>query len=283
MKLAAGQTESRDIDHFGWDELVAHKRKLSNDLKTITDNIIDMDKNQIHVLASDIRELRASLDALAERQRQIRSEVEKHNASLLSVSEKISQSKNFLSVMETRAPTETENELNKLIAESQALIDGKSYKNDREKNETLSKIKEASMKLEAIKAIRVIKDQFSKLSQESSLISKSILELERERDDARIKAGELNSELDRLFDRKRKLAADRESLIADYDRIAKEFEVVNVRLDAMAEMRRKQRQEYGHGLPSDALFKIRETAKKKLEAGGKLSFEELKLLYDEKE
>ena len=45
----------------------------------------------------------------------------------------------------------------------------------------------------------------------------------------------------------------------------------------MSEMREKQRQEYGHGLPSDALFKVKETAKKKLESGSKLSFDELKL------
>jgi uncharacterized coiled-coil DUF342 family protein len=50
----------------------------------------------------------------------------------------------------------------------------------------------------------------------------------------------------------------------------------------MAEMRQKQRQEYGHGVPNDALFRVKETAKKKLESGSKLTFEELKLLYSEK-
>ncbi len=51
----------------------------------------------------------------------------------------------------------------------------------------------------------------------------------------------------------------------------------------MSEMRKKQREEYGYDLPSDALFKVREEARKKLEAGSKLSFEELKLLYGEKD
>ena len=37
-----------------------------------------------------------------------------------------------------------------------------------------------------------------------------------------------------------------------------------------------------HG-PSDALFKVKETARKKLESGSKLSFDELKLLYSEKD
>jgi uncharacterized coiled-coil DUF342 family protein len=92
-----------------------------------------------------------------------------------------------------------------------------------------------------------------------------------------------NSTLDRLYDKKRKLGADRESALAEYDKIAREFDQINMRLDSMSEMRRKQRDEYGHGLPSDALFKVKETARKKLESGGKLSFEELKLLYGEKD
>jgi uncharacterized coiled-coil DUF342 family protein len=50
----------------------------------------------------------------------------------------------------------------------------------------------------------------------------------------------------------------------------------------MSEMRQRQRQEYGYGLPDDALFRVKETAKKKLQSGSKLTFEELKLLYSEK-
>ncbi len=54
-------------------------------------------------------------------------------------------------------------------------------------------------------------------------------------------------------------------------------------LDAMSEMRRKQRKEYGYLLQSDALFKVKEEAEKKLRSGSKLSLEELKLLYGEKD
>jgi uncharacterized coiled-coil DUF342 family protein len=68
----------------------------------------------------------------------------------------------------------------------------------------------------------------------------------------------------------------------EYDRIISQLDIVNARLNVMAEMRERQRQEYGRGLPNDALFKVKETAKKKLESGSKLSFDELKLLYGEK-
>jgi uncharacterized coiled-coil DUF342 family protein len=283
MKLAAEQGERRVAEGLGWDELVAQKRKLSNDLKTITERLVDIDKNKLHALAINIREKRAESDTANDLMRQIRNEIEKNNAELLSVSEKLSQSKNFLSIMEARLPTENEESLHKAIGDIQQLLDASKYTTDREKNDLMSRSKEASMKLEAIKATRIIRDQYAQLTQESTKISSKIAQLDLERDAIRTKLAELNASLDRLYDTKRSISAERESSLLEYDRTAREFDVVNARLDSMAEMRRKQREEYGHGLPSDALYKVKETARKKLEAGGKLTFEELKLLYGEKD
>jgi uncharacterized coiled-coil DUF342 family protein len=281
--LVEGREERTATDALGWDELVAQKRKLSNDLKGITDRLIDIDKNQLHALTAEIREQRSTLDSLNERLRQIRNDVEKNNAKLLEVSEKISQSKNFLSIMEARLPSESEESLQKLVQDSQALLNENKYRNDRAKNEIMSRSMEASMKLEAIKATKTIKEQFSQLHQESTKIGANILHLDSERDSIRSKLEEVNSTLDKLYESKRKLSAEREFSLAEYDRIVHEFDLINGRLDTMAEMRRKQREEYGHGLPNDALFKVKETARKKLESGGKLSFDELKLLYGEQE
>jgi uncharacterized coiled-coil DUF342 family protein len=223
------------------------------------------------------------MDRLKDRMREMDNEVEKNNANLLSISEKISQAKNFLSVMEARLPQESEESLQKIVQDNESLLGANDYRNDREKNEIMSKAKEASMKIEAIKATRTIRDQFSMLSLESTRISSLIQQLDVERNATRTRIGEANATLDRLYDEKRKLGADRESGLVEYDRIAREFDLINARLDSMSEMRRKQREEYGHGLPSDALFKVKETARKKLESGGKLTFEELKLLYGEKD
>ena len=137
------------------------------------------------------------------------------------------------------------------------------------------------MKVEAIKAVRTIRDQMSQLMQESTGIAGAIRQLDEERDSLRAKLAEINGELDKLFDAKRKLAPERDLHLGRYDEIAKQFDAINARLDAMSEMRKKQREEYGYGLPSDALFKVKEEARKKLESGSKLSFEELKLLYGE--
>jgi uncharacterized coiled-coil DUF342 family protein len=281
--LAAAETGSKDLESRGWDDLLAMKRKLSGELKEITDKIVDVDRSQFYSITSSIKEQRTMLDAHAKRLKQVRAEVEKRNAELLGISEKIAQSKNFLSMMETRLPSEKEEELQATVLSNQAFIDAKNYRNEREKNEMLSRIKEASMKIEAIKATRTIKEQLAQLNQESTNTANTIKQLDKERDSVRGKVAEINNVLDMLYHSKRKLAADRDSYLAQYDGIAKQFDAINARLDAMAKMRRKQREEYGYNLPNDALFRVKEMARKKLESGSKLSFEELKLLYGEKD
>jgi uncharacterized coiled-coil DUF342 family protein len=279
----SADTGSRGLESLRWDDLVALKRKLAVELKDLTDKIVGIDRNQFRAITDSIRAQRGALDIHTERLKQIRIEVEKRNAELLTVSDKISQSKNFLSMMEARLPSEKEEDLQAMVEKNQAILDAKDYRSEREKNEILSRVKEATMKMEAIKATRTIKEQFMQLNQESANISNAIRQLGEERDSLRAKISEINSKLDKLYDAKRKLAPERELYLGKYDEIAKQFDAINARLDAMSEMRKKQREEYGYGLPSDALFKVKEEARKKLESGSKLSFEELKLLYGEKD
>ena len=275
--------DNTGLKSLGWDELVVLKRKLAAELKELTGKILEIDKNQLRAITDSIREKKNVLDAHTERLKRLRSEVEKRNSELLTVSENISKSKNFLSVMEIRLPPEREEELQKIAQKNQALVDSKDYRSEREKSEILSRVKEASMKIEATKAIRTIKKQFSRLMEESGSINAAIRQLDEERDSLRTKISEINGTLDKLYDAKRKLAPERELHLSKYSHIAMELDAINERLDAMSEMRKKQREEYGYDLPSDTLFKLREEARKKLEAGSKLSFEELKLLYGEKD
>jgi uncharacterized coiled-coil DUF342 family protein len=268
---------------MGWDELVALKRKVASELKESTDKIVDIDRNKIHAITLNIREHKSAYDSAAERLKQARSEIDQHNADLLAVSEKMSQSKNFLSIMEARLPKESEENLQTVISKNQALIDNKEYKGEREKGEILSRIKDASMKIEAIRATRTIREQYAALEAESAKIGESIRALNAECDALRAKIAQEKLELDKLYDGKRALMAEREKCLAAYGEMAKRFEEINARLDEMSTMRKKQREEYGYNLPSDALFKVKEIARKKLESGSKLSFDELKLLYSEKD
>ncbi len=283
IKLSGTDIERPDLEALGWDELVARKRKLASELKTLTDRIVELDKNHSYKIGAEIRDQRSTLDGLSDRQKQLRGEIDSGNAALLAVSEKLSQSKNFLSLMEARLPAEKEEDLQETVKKNQALVDAKDYKSEREKNEIMSRVKDASMKQEAIKAVRTIREQMTLLTQESTNINSSIMKLNEERDSIRVRITEINGALDGLYDSKRKAAGERDSSITEYDGLAKQFDEINARLDVMAEMRRKQREEYGHGLPSDALFKAIETARKKLQSGEKLSFDELKLLYGEKD
>jgi uncharacterized coiled-coil DUF342 family protein len=273
----------KDLESLGWDDLVAQKRKLAGELKELTDKIIDIDKNKFRSIADTIREQRSSLEADTRRMKDIRSQIDKHNSDLLSVSEKLSQSKNFLSIMEARLPSENEEHLQFLVHKNEAIINAREYKSEHEKDEILSRIRDGAMKIEAIKATRTIRDQFSQLMGESANINNAIKQLNEEDNLLRSKIDKTNIALDELYDSKRKLASEHASYLTKYDLIAKQFDAINARLDAMSEMRRKQRKEYGYIVQNDALFKVKEEAKKKLRSGSKLSFEELKLLYGERD
>jgi uncharacterized coiled-coil DUF342 family protein len=273
----------KDFESLGWNDLVAKKRQLTNELKELSDKIIDIDRNQFRSIGNSIKEQRGLIDAQTERLKKIRFEVDSQNSELLSVSEKLSQSRNFLSMMEARLPPEKGEELQALVQKNQDIIDAKDYKSEREKNEILSRIKDATMKLEAIKATHTIREQFSQLTQKSANLNNTIKQLNDERNSLRSKISKINAVLDNLYDSKRKLTSEHQSYLTRYDSIAKQFDAINARLDSMSEMRRKQRKEYGYVDQSDALFKVKEEAKKKLQAGSKLSFDELKLLYGDKD
>ncbi|HEU0143781.1 MAG TPA: hypothetical protein VFQ47_03250 [Nitrososphaera sp.] len=273
----------KDLESLGWNDLVGQKRQLTGELKELSDKVIDIDRNQFRSVGNSIKEQRSLLDAHTERLKQIRSEVDGRNSQLSSVSEKLSQSRNFLSLMEARLPSEKEEDLQGIVRKNQDIIDAKDYKSEREKNEILSRIKDATMKLEATKATRTIREQFSQLNQESANINNAIKQLNEERNALRSKISEINVVLDNLYDSKRKLNSEHQSYLTRYDSIARQLDAINARLDSMSEMRRKQRKEYGYVQQSDALFKVKEEAKKKLQSGSKLSLEELKLLYGDKD
>ena len=271
-----------NLESLGWEELVALKRKLYSNIKELTTLIMDIERNQLRFVNENIYKEKNILNNLIQRSKQIRIEIQTNNSKLFSLSEKILQSKNFLGMMESRIPSEKEEDLVKILQFNQKLLDSKEYKNERQKNEILTLVKDALMKIEAIKAVKVIQDQLSGFRRESDNINKSLRILDEEQMSLQTQIVESNSILDKLFDSKRQLSSDHEKHLKEYNEALNKLDRVNARLNVMAEMRQKQRQEYGRGYPNDALFKVKEIAKKKLESGSKLTFEELKLLYSEK-
>ncbi len=161
----------------------------------------------------------------------------------------------------------------------QKTLDEKRYKSLREKNEILSSIKETQMKIEALKAVRTIKDQMREYDKESENLRNSLKSLDEEHQLLQRKISEINTVIGHLFDLKRQLPAEREIYLKEYNEHLLQLEKINGRLDYMASMRKRQREEYGNALPKDTLFKLKEEAKKKMDSGSKLSLEELKLLF----
>ncbi|HEX2068440.1 MAG TPA: hypothetical protein VHF08_07025 [Nitrososphaeraceae archaeon] len=273
------QNLSSRIENLGWDDLVNLKRRLSGRVKELSEKIIDIERNRFRSINNNIHVEKNNLNNLLERTKQIRYEVQSKNSQLLSISEKISQSKDFLSMMESRVSSDVEGNLFQSLDMLQKALDEKRYKSLREKNEILSSIKETQMKIEALKAVRVIKDQMREYDKESENLRNSLKLLDEEHRLSQQKISEVNNIIGHLFNLKRQLPAEREIYLKEYNEDLLQLEKINGRLDYMASMRKRQREEYGNALPKDTLFKLKEEAKKKMDSGSKLSLEELKLLF----
>ena len=275
------QNPVHDLESLNWDDLVSLKRSLLKLIKDLTDKIIEIEKNQFRLVNENIQQEKNKVVNMTKRLAQIRTEMNSNNSQLLTISEKISKSKNFVSTMIPRLPSENEVDLARILESSQILVDKKRYKNEREKNETLTVMNDASMKLEAIKAIRAVTEQLADLNTEAEEIKMILKILDTESKTLQPKITDIHNKIDKLFEDKRRQAAEHQSCLKDYDEFLATLDRINSRLDAMAQWRKKHRQEYGYRHGEEALFKVKESAKKKFEAGAKLSFEELKLLYGE--
>ena len=280
---ASGSIKDQDLADQDWETLVLVKRRLSSELKNLTDIINDIDSSRLEAIAAKIREGKNELARTTEQFRETRQSIDKKNSELLSLSEKMSQSKNFLSLMIERLPQESEEVLTMFVRDNQSIVDKAQFKSQKERDEVLSRIKDASMKIEAIKATRMVREQLAIIQGDSAAINTALRELDEKLDSSKFVTDGISTQLDELYDSKRTLYAEREKHVSTYDEKLNEFEKVNERLDAMSAMRKRQRSEYGANFPSDALFKVKENAKKKLESGSKLTFEELKLLYSDQD
>ena len=269
------------VHNLSWDDLVSLKRTLLKQINDLTNKIIDIENAQSPIINENIKQEKNKIVSMTKRLAQNRTEMNSNNSQLLMVSEKISKSKNFVSTMGPRIPSENEVDLVRILESSQRLVEEKRYKNEREKNETLSVMNDASMKLEAIKAIRAVNQQIVDLNTKAEEIKKILKNLDNEMETLQTKIADTRYRLDKLFEARRKQAAERQSYLNDYDKFLSSLDSVNSRLDVMSQWRKRRRHEYSHPPADDAVFKVRESAKKKFEAGAKLSFEELKLLYED--
>ncbi|MGC2682244.1 MAG: hypothetical protein WA323_10275, partial [Candidatus Nitrosopolaris sp.] len=168
------------VHDLSWDDLVSLKRSLLKQINDLTNKIIDIENTQSPLINENIKQEKNKVVNMTKRLAQNRTEMNSNNSQLLTVSEKISKSKNFVSTMGPRLPSENEVNLVRILESSQRLVDEKRYKNEREKNETLSVMNDASMKLEAIKAIRAVNHQITDLNTKAEEIKKILKNLDDE-------------------------------------------------------------------------------------------------------
>lgn len=269
-----------NIDTLGWDQLVSLRRTIFSHLKELTDKIINI-KNRLHELNESIRSKKEALELVVTRSRDIRGLVRAKNSEFLRISQKISQSKDFLKLVDSRIAAESEETLVLTVNTRQKTLAEKKYKNEREKIQLHSEIKDALMKLEAIKATRAIKDQLVQLNSESERFKEDLNSLNYELSSLANNALFNKNTINTLFQSKRQLVAGRDRYMAKYDEALRHIDSINSRLDIMSETRKKQRGVYGSRLADETLLKVREQAERKLKSGSKLTLEELKLLYNE--
>jgi uncharacterized coiled-coil DUF342 family protein len=277
------QNPVSNIGSLHWNDLVLKKRNLSLSIREVTQRIIDIDTNTLPRLNQEIQKTKKELKELIVKSNHIRMSIQSANSDLLDLSGKIRQSKNFLSIMQNRLPEETEETLLRVSKFNQSLIDGGNYGSTREKDQILSIIRDASMKMDAMRAFRAIKEQLQQLESQCQVSKISIRTLD---DESRLLQREISKckgQIQNLFNTKHQAIEEREDRLSKYNQISMQLERVNAQLDLLAEARKRQRQDQPRPVYSANISKAKEFAKKKLQSGAKLSLEELRLLYNENE
>ena len=270
-----------NIESLGWNDLVILKRKYSASIREVTQEIIDIDNNKLPRVNQEIHEQKIGLNGSVVESRQNRLGIQAANSELLALSEKIHQSKNFLGMMQGRLPQEKEEALMHIAKFNESLINGEKYSSSREKDQILSLVKDATMKIDALKAFRTIKEQLQPLECQCEVTKKSIRTLDDKYYTLQREISRSKSKIKNLFDSKHEIMAERADLLLKYNGISIQLDKINAQLDIIAGERRRQKQDNFRAVYNVNISEAKDSAKKKLQSGSKLSLEELRLLYDE--
>jgi uncharacterized coiled-coil DUF342 family protein len=270
-----------NIETLGWNDLVLLKRKYSSSIREVTQEIIDIDNNKLPRINQEIHEQKLGLNGSVVESRQNRLGIQSANSELLTLSEKIHQSKTFLGMMQGRLPQEKEESLMHIAKFNESLINGGRYSSAREKDQILSLVKDATMKIDALKAFRTIKEQLQPLECQCEVTKKSIRTLDDKYYTLQREISRSKNKIKNLFDSKHEIIAERADLLLKYNGISIQLDKINAQLDIIAGERRRQKQGNFRAVYNVNISEAKDSAKKKLQSGSKLSLEELRLLYDE--
>lgn len=281
MRSADQNFAEKDIESLDWNELLNLKRSFSSYLKQLTNDIIEIETSKIQYVNNKIQSNTDNLKSLLRKSKEIRSSIKSKNSDFLAISQKISQSKDFLITMESRVTDETEEDLIHTINTLAKSLENKQYETESEKNRMAQEIKEKSMKMEAVRAVNTIKQGLNQLNQQADAFRENIKVLDMEDMKVNNYTNSIRIAVDALYSDRRKLSDDRSDLLSTYNTALQRMELVNLQMDKISKVRKQRVQLHGQYISDSAILKVKEEAKRKLESGSKLSFEELKLLYND--
>ena len=266
-----------------WEGLVANKRQFAKELREITDKIVEVD-NTISEYEQNIKTKKNETKDCLHKIILFKEDLRNFNSELLAVSDKISQSKGFLSVVEKRLPKGDEQELVEKMRKLREKIDSPDFQS---KNDLLEQYRNASMNFEAIKAVKTVREQIAELVGDSKNLSNKIMKVEAEMISVEARISQNQVAVEKISSSKNSIQEKRESLMAEYTNVLGSLDNVNKKLDSLATDKKRfsatrqgdhnsSRNEY-----ESYLIEFKHRAEQKMKAGEKLTLDELRIIYQE--
>src|SRR5262245_50798774 len=138
-----------------WAKLVADRRSLSKELRDLTTQMIEVDSTiseSTHGIKSEKTKIRNCVGRISF----LREHITELNAELLQISQKLDQSKAFLTLMQNRLPKEKEDSIRAELESLKTELDNKLRTSVISRNDALERYKNMTMTLEAIKAVKTV-------------------------------------------------------------------------------------------------------------------------------
>jgi chromosome segregation ATPase len=267
----------------GWTDLIASKRSLSKELRELTTQVINIDST-ISELGLGVKAEKAEVRDYVNRINALRENIANFNRELFQTSEKISQSKGFLTIMQNRLPKEDADTLQAELNTCRTELDNNAKKSEIKRNDALERYKIMTMALEAIKAVKAVNEQCLALRENSKNLTVTIARANYEISQLESNIAQNNNAIERLISSKAAIQEKRESMMLQYNKVLAHLESVNRRLDSIAKAGRKLNIPSSYLSQSknyDLISEFKQGAQRKLKAGEKLTLDELRMVFEE--
>jgi chromosome segregation ATPase len=267
----------------GWTDLIASKRSLSKELRELTTQVINIDST-ISELGLGMKAEKAEVRDYVNRINALRENIANFNRELFQTSEKISQSKGFLTIMQNRLPKEDADTLQAELNTCRTELDNNAKKSEIKRNDALERYKIMTMALEAIKAVKAVNEQCLALREHSKNLTVRIARANYEISQLESNIAQNNNAIERLISSKAAIQEKRESMMLQYNKVLAHLESVNRRLDSIAKTGRKLNIPSSYLSQSknyDLISEFKQGAQRKLKAGEKLTLDELRMVFEE--